>query len=300
MNSILNPGVLQTIVICISIIIVVSCILKLISILKKPVTCGQNLSCDNCHQVKSVSYRFVIGILVGIVVLLFSLRYHEIENLFDFISFASAIISIILAVLTIIYTYYTQGTTTSSAEKIEKSSVAIKAATDNIASATRAYSKTADSLQENIQKILDKLDGISAKVDVGPDYANTVKFAARQELAEIILKDFAKNTPPAGVLLVYACSRVQATGKQFNLSDVFPSEMLMYYIGFAISLNSIGATQVVVDIEVAKITTAVVSSHLTSCILERIDEEIRQSNQFVIENKNRIDELFNSQSVKSI
>lgn len=76
--------------------------------------------------------------------------------------------------------------------------------------------------------------------------------------------------------------------------------MLMYYIGFAISLNSIGATQVVVDIEVAKITTAVVSSHLTSCILERIDEEIRKSNQFVIENKNRIDELFNSQSVKSI
>lgn len=294
MNSIITPCVFQTIVICISIIIIVSCILKLIRILRKPATYNHNLSCDNCHHVKRVSYRFVIGILAGIVVLLFSLRYYEIENIFDFMSFASAVISIILAVLTIIYTYYTQGTTTLSAEKIEKSSAAIKEATVNIASATGSYSKTADSLQENIQKILDKLDGISARVEFGPDYANTVKFAARQELAETILKDFAKNSPPAGVLLVYACSKVQSTGKQFNLSDVFPSEMLMYYIGFAVSLNSIGAAQVIVDIEVAKITTAVVSPHLTSCIFERIDEEIRQGNQFIIENKNRIDELFNS------
>lgn len=68
----------------------------------------------------------------------------------------------------------------------------------------------------------------------------------------------------------------------------------MYYIGFSVSLNSIGAAQIIVDIEVAKITTAVVSPHLTSCIFERIDEEIRHGNQFIIENKNRIDELFNS------
>lgn len=117
MNGIFTSCVLQTIVICISVIIIVSCVLKFIGLLKKPAECGHNNGCDECYRVKKVSYKFVIAILVGIVVLLFSLSYYTIENLFDFMSFASAIVSIILAVLTIIYTYYTQGTTNTSAEK---------------------------------------------------------------------------------------------------------------------------------------------------------------------------------------
>lgn len=292
MNSILTPCVLQTTIICISIIIIVSCILKLISLLRKPATYYHNLGCDNCHQVKYVSYRFSIGILAGIVVFLFSLRYYEIENLFDFMSFASAIISIILAVLTIIYTYYTQGTTTSSAEKIEKASVAIKGATDNIASATSAYSKTADSLQENIQKILDKLDGISAKVDAGPDYVNNVKTAARDELAVAILTDFSKNAPPAGCLLLYACCKVQRVKKSLRLSDLFPNDMLMYYVGFSYAMNSIGAAQIFMNMETTEVTKSIVGQHLESCILERIQTEVAVGNQFVIEHKQKIDEYF--------
>ena len=292
MNCIFTPGVLQTIVICISVIIIVSCILKLISFLKSPTICSHNLGCDDCHQVKSVSYKFVIGILFGIVVILFSFRYYNLENLFDFLSFTSAIVSIILAVLTIIYTYYTQGTTTSSAEKIEKSSVVIREATKNIASATNAYSKTAYSLQENIQKILDKLDGISAKVDAGPDYVNNVRTAAREELAAAILADFSKNAPPAGCLLLYACCEVQKTQKSFKLSDIFPNDMLMYYVGFSYAMNSIGTAQILMNMETTEINRAVVSQHLESCIIERIHAEVAMGNQFVVEHKAKIDEYF--------
>lgn len=296
MNGIFTSCVLQTIVICISVIIIVSCVLKFIWLLKKPAECGHNNGCDECYRVKKVSYKFVIAILVGIVVLLFSLSYYTIENLFDFMSFASAIVSIILAVLTIIYTYYTQGTTNTSAEKIEKSSIIIKQATEDIVKATQSYSATADNLDNNIQQILAKLEGISAKVGAGPDYASSQESSKEQKLSDEIITNFCDVAPGAGCLLIFACSKIQSTGIHLNLYDIFPEDKVMYFVGFAISLNSIGLIQISMNAKLNIIERASVSSNLELLIEKRLKEDVEEGNEFIISNKDKIDRYFANKS----
>lgn len=293
MNQILTPDILQTMIICFSVVIVVICVSILIGHISRSKLSAISIKCEECCKVKQVSYRYIIGILVTIVVFLFSLYCYKIESFFDFMSFASAIVSIILAVLTIIYTYYTQGTTLESSEKIQKSSVSIAEATKNIQTATMAYSKTSETLEENIQKILAKLDGISERFGDGPEYMSQVQDAVKSQLTNEILTYFANIAPPAGCLLLYACGNSQNKNKVFKLSDFFPSDMGLYYCGFAIAVNSIGAATINLNIETTNVAHASILPQLFELIKNRIDKEMEQKNQFVIDTKSKIDEFFN-------
>lgn len=158
LNYILTPCILQTIIICMSLLLALLCITSLIKNLKGAKDNCDN--CDNCYRKKHLSYKFIVGILIFLLIILFSHKFYSDDNIFNFLSFASAIISIILAVLTMIYTFLTQGTTSSAANKIEKASAEITKAVISVQKATQAYEGSARSLQQNIGSITASLSNV--------------------------------------------------------------------------------------------------------------------------------------------
>ena len=68
----------------------------------------------------------------------------------------------------------------------------------------------------------------------------------------------------------------------------------MYHVGFAIALNSIGMTTIVIDFNTNTIKHATIPALLESGIDARIAKELEQKNEYIIEHKQKIDEYFAS------
>lgn len=90
MNQLLTPCIVQTIIICCTIIIIALVILSGYRIHKQ-------------QAFSSEGYIFISGILTVLAIAIFSYAFYSNRTVLDFISLASALISIILAIVTIIY-----------------------------------------------------------------------------------------------------------------------------------------------------------------------------------------------------
>ncbi len=145
MNQLLTPCIVQTIIICCTIIIIALVILSGYRIHKQ-------------QAFSSEGYIFISGILTVLAIAIFSYAFYSNRTVLDFISLASALISIILAIVTIIYSFYTNGRSIGQAEKLQE-------AAEEVQKATKAYSESAGSLQLNIQKILNKIDHVEANTN---------------------------------------------------------------------------------------------------------------------------------------
>lgn len=92
MNQLLTPCIVQTIIICCTIIIIALVILSGYRIHKQ-------------QAFSSEGYIFISGILTVLAIAIFSYAFYSNRTVLDFISLASALISIILAIVTIIYSF---------------------------------------------------------------------------------------------------------------------------------------------------------------------------------------------------
>ena len=145
MNEILTPCILQTIIICCTIII-----LGIIGVVAYGI--------KKRGQRDWASYVFAASVFLTIGITIFSLCYCGDRNVLDFISLASAIISIILAVVTIVYSYFINSRSSGQIDQLNK-------AAQDVSKATLSYAESAESLQENINKILHEIKKVKQTLD---------------------------------------------------------------------------------------------------------------------------------------
>lgn len=145
MNEILTPSILQTIIICCTIIIAGIIAVSAYRINKQ-------------QQRSWASYIFSASILLVLAIVIFSYCFCKDRDVLDFISLASALISIILAIVTIIYSYFTNSRSAGQIDRLNK-------AAEDVSKATISYGNSAESLKKNIEKILYRIDTVEQKID---------------------------------------------------------------------------------------------------------------------------------------
>lgn len=238
---------------------------------------------------------FIASILTILAIIIFSYVFYGNRKVLDFISLASALISIILAIITIIYSFIINNKSTEQIQSLFTTSNKLQEAATNVERASTQYEVTAESLHNNIDRILKKLDGIEAKVGLGSDYENNIRTAAHAQLAENknIIADFVRQSPLAGVLVFYACYMQIEKRKELNIKAVFDEDKAMYYVGFIMAANSVGISQITIDLDTMTIkNVAGLSAQMNDLITNRITTEIGNNNVFVIETKAKIDKYF--------
>mgnify|MGYP000008858579 FL=1 len=232
-EKLLTPNILQTIIICCTIIIIA--------------TIG--VSAYRVYQKQSRSwgsYIYYASILTLIGIIVFSNAFYGNRNVLDFVSLASALISIILAVVTILYSFYSNS---QSAGQIET----LKKAADSVEKATLSYSESAESLQENIRKIIDAVNRVEKKTDqiIG------MKSSSRSNIREndnfeylnrdsqnfdlgTYIKTYINTVSPLGIMAMYACIKSKDYNKTWNLNLFTNDSNQNYCCGFMISINGTG------------------------------------------------------------
>jgi len=280
MNQLLTPCIVQTIIICCTIIIIALVILS-----------GYRIK----QQLKQSwhGYVFIASILTILAIIIFSYVFYGNRDVLNFISLASALISIILAIITIIYSFIINSESSGQLQNLFTTSNKLQEAATNVERASTQYEVTAESLHNNIDRILKKLDGIEAKVGLDSDYENNIRTAAQAQLAENIIADFVRQSPPAGILVFYACYMQIEKRKELNIKAVFDEDKAMYYAGFIIAANSVGISQITIDLDTMTIkNVAGLYPQMNELITNRITTEIGNNNAFVIETKAKIDKYF--------
>ena len=250
MNEILTPCILQTIIICISSLLALYCIASLIkSLARKKNNCEtcpleNKNNCETCHEKKHLSYKLIVAFLVFLLVILFTHKFYADDNVFNFMSFASAIISIILAVLTIIYSYYTNGTTSSSVEKLGNASKKIEGTLIKVNEASQSYKESADSLKTNITSLLNTIthvDQTANKLLESQGLNNKFdKQDLKDGLNDIIVKNFIELSSPIGNVLMYACIKACDNNEALMLENIMENNTIDYCRGFLVAAKSAG------------------------------------------------------------
>lgn len=250
MNEILTTGVLQTIIICISFLIALYCIASIIKNLwgkkddRKICHLEKKNNCETCHEKKLLLYKLIVVFLVFLLVILFSHKFYAYDNVFNFMSFASAIISIILAVLTIIYSYYTNGTTSSSVEKMGGATKKIEATLLKVNEATQSYKESADSLKTNITSLLNTITHVDQTANKllesqGLNNKSNTK-DLKDGLNDKMVNNFIELSSPRGNVLMYACIKACDKNVVLMLENIMEDNSLDYCRGFLIAAKSAG------------------------------------------------------------
>lgn len=296
MNEILTPCILQTIIICCTIIIV-------------------SLIAVSAYRVKKNnirtwgSYIFSASVLIILAIAIFSISFYGDRNVLDFVSLASALVSIILAVITIIYSFVINGQTSGQIDKLattseclqdaanqtKQSITEMKSAAQQVINASNSYDTSAKSLDKNIQEILRCIKGISYKVGADADYETIGGLKSVEEddvdkFKDEVFSNFNEGNPNAGAVLLYLCSKINETGQPCDLKELFAEDITMYYLGYIVALNAIGFTAIELDFAAQTIKTVDVVEELIEGAKQRM--KIESKNKFIKVNKQKIDDYF--------
>ena len=226
----IRPCILQTIIICSTIVIVC-----LIGVSAYRVYKSQQRSWG--------SYIFLASALLLFAITIFSHCFCQDRNVLDFISLASALISIILAVITIIYSYYTNSSNSTQIEKLNK-------AAEDVSAATATYAKSANELQGNITRIIESINKVDEKTDemmamMNPTTINNVTSANEKNVksSDATIKTFIENLAPLHILIIYICAQSKNKNKAWDI-ELLPNSLQLSSIGILITLHSTGLLKI--------------------------------------------------------
>lgn len=149
----------------------------------------------------------------------------------DFVSLASALISIILAIITIIYSFYSNSQSASQVETLNKAAESVKRA-------TTSYAESAESLQDNISKIITAVNRVEEKTDRLLDMTSISGAGASSGTnnhlvdfdLDAYIKGYVNLASPIGIMAMYACIKAKDTKREWNL-NIFPNEYNRIYCG---------------------------------------------------------------------
>lgn len=278
MEKILTPCILQTVIICITIVI-----LGIVSVAAYRISKGQQRSWG--------SYIFSSSIFLTIAIATFSWCYCDNRNVLDFISLASAIISIILAVVTIVYSYFINSRSSSQIEQLNRAAL-------DVSRATSSYDESAKSLEKNIQIITNAINRVEEKTDIILNSNFASKRGQNNNFAnfdlDAYIKGYVNLSSPVGIMIMYACVKSKDCDKDLSLNILRSEFDKAYAAGYIISATSAGFITAQIDFN----TDVVKCSNYIDKIKENIEEWIIQFDFSTVENlqnlKDAIDQYFNN------
>lgn len=246
------------------------------------------------------------SVVLFFAIMIFSYAFRGNRDVLDFISLASALISIILALVTIIYSFYTNSRSSNQIDVLNK-------AARDVREATTTYSTSADSLQENIRLILEKIGKVEEKINVGNSGMNKNNAktseavpANIEKCIKEIVQIYISRGSYFGNLALLACVYVNEKGCRLNMRDfdfiVDDSglSLSLYMLGYIISASALGI--ITARIDGSEIIVLNVRPDLKEFLILMIDSYINNSpnpkeKQYNSDIYNTFKSIFNPESV---
>jgi hypothetical protein len=164
---------------------------------------------------------YILAILVSIIVILVTIKWSDIPNLAEKLSFALTLASLILAVFAIVYAVYSN---TSFSQAVST----LHTVATEVSHTAKQISAAANELDRDIKVIPSRLEVMEVKVGETNDLIQKISESGEAKPASENVKtavtelvgSFVENSPPAGLLILYAYCLAYTQRKIFNVEEL--------------------------------------------------------------------------------
>ncbi|HEY8574632.1 hypothetical protein [Phenylobacterium sp.] len=244
---------------------------------------------------KELHYRYWLGIVGAIAVLIASTLWSGNDTLFNMISFAAAVSSLILAVIAILMTnksteniQYTLASLSSSSGKIESVASSLDRSTTELASKVEAIPSALGDMAERLDRAQETWGAqraqVAAVVEAAESEGSPSKSGEESELSVLL-----ERAPPGGVMAMYACALAAATGKRVRFEDIWDTRSASFAKGF---LRGLHAARVIESKSTSKFTSITDAKSLDKDVLKTFLTEMAPKNSYVQRYMPRVEDYF--------
>lgn len=194
-----------------------------------------------------IHYKYWIGILLGILVLVMSTIWSSNSNLLNFFSFASAISSLILAVLAILITTQSNSSVTNSLSSIASSASRVEDAASRLDSTNAIIGGKLDEIPTALGVMADKLEKAQESWGVHqPDVVKATEAISKDVKpgVNLTVSKIIEGSPPGGLIALYAAARGFDSKKTFNPSAFMTLGPDAFVRGYIRALDATGLIKV--------------------------------------------------------
>lgn len=231
------------------------------------------------NQSFKIHVFYIISILIGIIIILISVKWGKIDKLVEYITFALTLTSLVLALLAIIYAVFSNSkfvqnitTLTNISDEVKNSSKELSQATEELKSKIDVIPSSIKDVQSKASEtheLLMEMSKKSEKSASNDEMNNKLKSEetiTKKELLTSLLDYSSFN----GKLIMYASFLSLEKKESFSLDELF-QDSKDYMLGFFISLASVGI------IKYTKKDNIVTVLYLSELIKEKISDIIIES-----------------------
>jgi hypothetical protein len=175
---------------------------------------------------------YILGLLLAVIVILTTVKWAEIPNLAQYISFGLTFASLLLAVLAIGYAVYSNTSFSQNISSLNNASKDITDSANGISAAAADLAKKMEAIPTKLESMEDKvlqthilLQQYSERKDEPPPNEEEKKAASE------LVDRFVKRLSTAGLLLLYACLLSITKDKPFDSKQLF-SELVFLEGGY--------------------------------------------------------------------
>lgn len=253
---------------------------------------------------EGIHYKYWIGILVFLIVLVISLAWADIPGLVDKLSFALTISSVILALLAIYFTVNFNSLFSNNINTFLNLHQNIEKSSQKLIAATQDLNVKLDSMPQAIQGVDQKIDRVHKMLEEGLPSAAKIQVAAVElntkqkefDWTEDRLKYMFVNANYSGMLVMYLLGQTFAKAHRFTYQDIIDKLMEIppdFFNGYASSLNSFGLCHIeyVNGTYVVTAYNEVLNNNVKKWLDKAISVIDEPSRTYLEEGKTRIDGL---------
>jgi hypothetical protein len=242
---------------------------------------------------KSIHLYYIIGILVGVLILVSAIKFGGNEKLVEYVLFALAVTSLILTLVTIIYSFISSASLSNSLGSLMNLS-------SNVEKSSKTIEQASNELSEKISIIPTQIESVAKKVEMLGGELKELYVRSKAEekgkikpemLSDNIISNFVSTSSTYGLLILYAFSLSKEKDRPFNLDDLCKTAQMSidYVFAYAVAVASFDVIDYTDDRKIIKI------NKMNASLLKLIEPEINR--RIEKENKKHIDYLKNKKEM---
>jgi hypothetical protein len=195
-------------------------------------------------RIYKIHVSYIIGFLIIVIIGMMTVKWSNIPNLVDYITFALTLSSLILSMLAIIYSFV-------SNNKFSESIGALNNVSDDVLESSKKLNLITDDLSKKVEEIPIHLKNVEEKTEKTHSLLETMKFdmgninnvegQEPEEVTETLfsISNYLNTSSFNGKSLLYAINISYNQKKSFLLTELFPRNY-EYMHGYFIASSAMG------------------------------------------------------------
>jgi len=191
----------------------------------------------------NIHLRYIIFMLAAVIVVLVAVKWSQIPQLVEYITFALTLTSLVLAVLAIVYAFFSNSSLTQALGSLMHVSGQVSDSAQDLSEATQRLEKDLQMIPSRFATVEEKIEATHEMLAAQLDSTSQGVAETSDMFTEEFVAEFLRRSSLLGLLIMRFCYGAEKSGGAFTMEQVsekIPVFTRDYFWAFSVALVSMG------------------------------------------------------------